>query len=121
MQMALFLKNKIKRQIALNGNTFQFVKYGIDEFNQVSEDKKEEVQIKGIFHTTNSYIKNTDADSARLISKPQSMILCLYEDGVKINKDDKVEMQNNTYKVTGINDVNNFGVAFEISLELLDV
>ena len=49
------------------------------------------------------------------------MILCLYEDGIRVGKDDKVEMQNNTYKVTGINDVNNLGVAFEISLELLDV
>lgn len=120
MQISLFLKNKIQRQLQLNGQDLIFIRYGIDEYKQVSDEVKESVVIRGLFHTTNSYIKNVDTEGARLVSKPQPMILALYEDGNKVQKDDEVEMQGHKYKVTALNDVNNFGIAIDISLELID-
>lgn len=120
MQTSLFLKNKIQRQLQLNGQDLTFVRYGVDEYKQISDEVKESINIRGLFHTTNSYIKNADTEGARLVSKPQPMILALYEDGNKIQKDDEVEMQGRKYKVTASNDINNFGVAIDISLELVN-
>lgn len=117
-QMALFLKSKIVRQIQYNGSAYTFTKHITDKFGQVSDEVKEEVTVNGIFHTVNSYIKNTDSEGARLISKPQPRILMLVEDGSKIGKDDVVVINGNKYKVTGKEDVSNFGVVFDVSLEL---
>lgn len=119
MQISLFLENKVKRQLRLNGCDLVFVRYGTDEYKQVSDDVQDSISVRGLFHTTNTYIKNTNSENARLVSKPQPMVLMLYEDGNKIQKDDRVEMQGNVYKVTEKNDINNFGVAFDISLELV--
>lgn len=116
-QMALFLKSKITRQIQYNGSVYTFAKHIIDKFGQVSDEIGEEVTVNGIFHTVNSYIKNTDSEGARLISKPQPRMLMLVEDGSKIGKDDVVVINGNKYKVTGKEDVSNFGVAFDVSLE----
>ena len=117
-QMALFLKSKITRQIQYNGSAYTFAKHIVDKFGQVSDEVGEEVTVNGIFHTVNSYIKNTDSEGARLISKPQPRVLILAEDGSKIGKDDIVVVNGNKYKVTGKEDVGNFGVAFDMSLEL---
>lgn len=119
MNMDLFLKHKIERQLQINGRDFVFKKYEIDQYNQVSDEVKEEIEIRGIFHTTNSYIKGNESEGARLVSKPQPMILMLYEDGVNLEKDDQTEINGNLYKIIDKNDVNNFGVAFDVSMELI--
>lgn len=118
MQMALFLECKIKRQICMNGRDLIFERYKVDKYEQVSNEIDKTVEARGIFHTTNSYIKSNDAEGARLVSKPQPMILMLYEDGSRVEKDDKVKIGNNVYKVVEKNDVNNLNIAYDISLEL---
>lgn len=114
-----FLKNKIDRQIKLNGQTFVFKRYDEDEYHQVSEDLLFEYSFDGIFHTSNSYIQQNTEAGAKTFSKPQPMILTLYEFGKDVKTNDEVEINNNKYRVNTINDVNNFGVAIEISLELI--
>ena len=119
MQMTLFLANKIKRQIGTNGRELVFVKYKKDRFGQTSSEEETRVEAKGIFHTTNNYIKENDSEGARLISKPQPMILLMYDDGSKIDKDDKITLGENLYRVVEKKDVNNFGLVYDISLELV--
>lgn len=113
-----FLKNKIERQINLNGQEFIFIRYKEDEYHQVSDEEKEEIYVKGIFHTTNSFVKANTSDASVVRSKPQPMILTLYEQGLLIKINDKVVINEETYKVVDINDVNSFNVACDISLEI---
>lgn len=120
MQMALFLANKIKRQLQLNGIDLAFVHHGLDEYGQVSDDATGSVVVRGLFHTTNSFVSGTDSENARLSSKPQPMVLALYDEGKEVQKDDTVQIRENAYKVVKKNDVNNLGIALDISLELLD-
>lgn len=117
-RMSVFLKSKVARQIQYNGSVYIFSKHLVDEFGQVSDQLGEATKVNGLFHTVNSYIKNTDSESARIISKPQPRILALAENSHKVEKDDVVEIEGKRYKVTGICDVNNFGVVNDISLEL---
>ena len=114
-----FLKNKINRQIKQNGQRFTFVRYKEDQYHQVSSVVDQEIDLEGIFHTTNNYItKNTDDGSASF-SKPQPMILTSYEYGLKILPKDEVKISNQKYIVIDKNNVNSFNVAFDISLELV--
>lgn len=113
-----FLKNKIKRQINQNGQKFVFYKYEEDQFHQKSDEPSEEIEVLGIYHTTNNYVNVNTKDGASISKKLQPMILVLYEDGKKINKEDKVVISGKEYVVNDKNNINSFDVAFDISLTL---
>jgi len=114
-----FLKNKIDRQIKINGQEFTFVRYSEDEFHQVSDTETTTITLDGIFHTSNTYVNQNTADGAKYFSKPTPMILTLYEQGNAIKTNDMVTIENNKYKVIRINNINEFNVAVDISLELM--
>lgn len=120
MQMSLFLQNKIKRQLQCNGQEFSFTRFEVDEFNQISSERKSTLTLRGLFHTTNGYVKEGATEGARIRSKPQPMILTLYAEGQKVQRDDEVEIRGRRYKVIQSTDVNNFGVVCDISLRLID-
>lgn len=120
MQATLFMKNKIARQIALNGQEFSFVRNEIDEYHQQLDDVKEVAIILGIFHEATSYVKETNSDGGRMVSKPQPMILTLCDDSSRsLQKGDKVTIGTNTYYIVEKHDIRNLGVAYDISLEVI--
>lgn len=114
-----FLKNKVDHQIKYNGDEYTFKRFGVDEYNQQSEEVTDTFTFKGIFHETVKHVSLAESDGARIFNVPASYILCLYEDGEPIKIDDQVEINEKVYRVTGKTDVNNFKVAFDISLELV--
>ena len=118
MQYSLFLRNKIKRQLAFNGQNFEFKKVEKDSYGQTKLSDKT-ICIKGIFHQTESFLKSEDSEGARIVKKPQPMVLALYDECLEIDKDDEMIMSNNRYKVVGKTNLNNLNVAFDISLEVL--
>lgn len=115
-----FLKNKIDRQIKLNGQKFEFERYEEDEFHQVSDEPILSIELDGIFHTSNSYINQNTTDGGKTFTKQQPMILTLYEQGNLIKTNDTVIIEEKRYKVIRTNNVNNFDVAIDISLELME-
>lgn len=119
MGQELFLKNKINRQIKLNGSTYKFDHFGTDEYGQRSDEVQETFIVNGIFHEIVKYVSITEADGARVVDVPKSYILCLFEDGEPINIDDQVEINEKVYRVTGKTNVGNYNIAFDISLELI--
>ena len=119
MGQELFLKNKINRQIKQNGSTYNFNHFGVDEYGQRSDEVQETFIVKGIFHETVNHVSITEADGARVVDVPKTYILCLFEDGEPINIDDRVEINEKVYRVTGKTNVGNYNIAFDISLELI--
>ena len=120
MQNVLFLKNKIARQITLNGQTFVFTRRDEDEYHQQLETEIEIATVSGIFHETTSFVRETSSDSGRMISKPQPMILILCdEESEKIQKNDKVVIGSESYHVIKKHDVKGLKVAYDISLEVV--
>lgn len=118
MGQELFLKNKINRQIKQNGSTYNFNHFGVDEYGQRSDEVQETFIVKGIFHETVNHVSIAEADGARVVDVPKTYILCLFEDGEPIDIDDRVEINEKVYRVTGKLNVGNFNVAFDISLEM---
>lgn len=119
MIQSKFLRNKIDHQINYNGDEYTFKRFGVDEYNQQSEEVTDTFTFKGIFHETVNHVSLAESDGARIFNVPASYILCLYEDGEPIKIDDQIEINEKVYRVTGKTDVNNFRVAFDISLELV--
>lgn len=120
MQATLFMKNKIARQIAINGQKFAFVRNEVDEYHQQLDEKNAVATIAGIFHEATSYVKETNSDGGRMISKPQPMILTLCDDNSRLlEKDDEVTIGDNVYHVIEKHDIKGLGIAYDISLEVI--
>lgn len=119
MMMDLFLKCRVQQQLSANGKEYIFVRYKKDKYHQITKEPEEEIKIKGLYHTTNNYINEKDKESARMVSKPQPMILALYDDGIKIKKDDKTIIDGKEYIVVDTNNINHFCKVVDISLDLV--
>lgn len=117
MQTNLFLKNKIKRQIKINGAELTFSRYKIDKYHQATDEVEEEYVIKGLYHTSNNYIKENISEASKIVTKQQPMFLVLFEDGEKIKISDTVLISGVKYNVANKNDVSGMGIAYDISLE----
>lgn len=118
-----FMRSKIIRQVRWNGRELTFFRYKRDMYNQLTDEIEEEIKFRGVFHEGGGYggmlnIELYENDGARTVSKMKPMILCMYEDGIKVDIDDEVQIGNYFYSVVEKNDVSNLGVAFEIFLEI---
>lgn len=118
MQYALFMKNKVSRQIAINGSYFSFTHETEDKYHNSTGSTT--IELKGIYHQSTSYQSKTSAEGSVTSSKPSPMILCLYEDGSKISKGDSITVNDKSMFVTGVEDVQQLHVISHISLEVID-
>ena len=116
-----FFKNKVQRQIKYNGQRFPLIKVSEDKYHQKGLSNPVEIEFEGLYHESISYISISGADAGRMRSKPQPMILTLYDDykTANIKVDDIILIGDNKYKVTGATDIKNLHVACDISLELI--
>ena len=117
MRVEEFLKNKIIRQLKMNGRNFTFERYSEDKYHQRSDETTVIKSLVGLYHEGNTYIKANDAEGALLVKKNTPMILCLYEDGCEIDKGDIVIISDKKYSVVYKTNIQNFDIAFDISLE----
>lgn len=123
MQVAVFLRNKIERQIKWNGQEFEFLRLKKNEHHELTEDIEKTFKLNGVFHEGGGYggmlnIEMYGRDGGRTVTKMKPMILCLYEDGVNLDTDDVVFIGDYKYHVVEKNDIKNLKIAFEISLEI---
>ena len=73
---------------------------------------------KKISTTRLCYISLLKADASIVQSKKVPTIFTLKENAVGIEQGDYTEIDSNKYKVTGILDIQNYGIVVDISLEM---
>ena len=117
MQTPMFLKNKVNRILKSRGMDYTFTRMTVDAYKQPTEGSK--VTIRGLYHEQNSFISVTGSDSASVQRKKSPMILTLLDDSVKsLNQGDKITIESVSYTVSGVLDIQNYGVVADISLEM---
>lgn len=110
----------VKRNILAHGQEFVFHRPELSQFKEPTSNETP-ITIQGLFHQTRGYITRNTTDGTVSRSQPQPMVLTLVDttsQTIQIN--DYMLYCNKKYLVTGINDINNLGIALEISLELID-
>ena len=117
MDTPLFLKNKIQRQLNCKGLDYSFKRNKLDKYKQPTDEVIDVVVLKGIYHESNSYITKNVSEAAITQSKKKPMILTLFENVGDLKTDDFVLINDVKYKVTGLLDIQNYGVVCDISLE----
>ena len=112
-----FLKNKINRLIKSQGQEFTFQLSTVDEYNQPTLSENT-LTFSGVYHEKNSFIPLATTEAANIQRKKSPMILALMEDITGLTQDSEITLNEVKYKVTGILDIQNYGVVADISLEM---
>ena len=110
----------VKRNILAHGQEFTFHRPELNQYNEPTSNETL-ITLQGLFHQTRGYITRNITDGTISRSQPQPMVLALVNpESQSLRINDYMLYCNNKYLVTGINDINNLGIALEISLELID-
>lgn len=119
MNQALFLRNKIKRQILMNGKECTFTTYRLDKYKSLVVDS--EIIVQGIYHEQASHVIKTTSDATIKRKSKIPMLLVLKDectDNLKIN--DSITVNGVAYRVTDITNLMDLNVAYDISMEVID-
>lgn len=112
---------KLNREIKRSGQSYNFYRYDVNDFNERIDDPISICIIEGIYHEEISNVQTTPVDGGLARTKKIPMILCvLNEDVLNLEMEDFVEINNKMYKVSGVNDISNWGLIADISLEVVD-
>ena len=111
--------NKIKREIECHGSSYTAYRYKLDKNNEPTEEVEQVTTFGGLFHTEKGYISRNVSDGTTTKSKWQPKLLVSYEDGKSIKDGDLININNKTYKVVDKNNIQEYNIIYDISLEVI--
>lgn len=112
--------HKVLREIQIHGTSYTFYREKVDECGELIEQEPETVtDVKGLFHVSKGYITQNIQDGTKTHSKGQPMLMVAYEDVKQICSDDYFVTNGNKYKVVEKNNIQEYGIVTDISLELV--
>lgn len=110
---------KVTRALRTHGCKFTFLQPVLDQFNEPTQETKH-LEILGLFHQTRGWISISTSDGTAIQSKPQPQILTPINDSSnQISQGDTLKYCGKLYKVSGIDNIGNLNIAYDISLELV--
>jgi hypothetical protein len=119
MKTPKFQPHKVKRMIDTFGVMYQFNRDKLNAYKESTGEQELIAELKGVLHSTASYVTKTATDGSTITAKQSPQILTNDPKAKLLHIDDKVIIDNCTYKVTGVLDINMLGLAFDISLEVV--
>lgn len=111
---------KLRRELKKVGIVYEFKRAELNQFKEPTNESAIACRLTGLYHEQNSYVSVTAGDATQTRSKKSPMILCLYEDAKTLKLDDFIEMNSKKYKVTGVVNVQEWGIIADVSLEVID-
>lgn len=119
---------KLKRELRRSGSDFVFYRRAKNEFGAPVGDPVEVLNVRGLYHETNSYKTITTSDGSLTVTEKSPMLLCAVDSlkGSNLSIGDFVDVSDNvfgdkkTMKFIGVVDILDFGVIADISLEVVD-
>lgn len=112
--------HKIEREIRVHGKEYTFLRKKTDEYGEPTDEEPEQVAVVcGLFHITKGYVSKSVQDATITHSKGQPMLLVCYSDADDILPGDYFIENGNTYKVVGKNNVQEYSIVADFSLEVV--
>lgn len=119
MKTQKFQPHKVKRMVDTLGVVYQFNRDTLSQYKEPTGEQVSIAEIKGVLHSTASYVTKTATDGSTITAKQSPQILTNDPKAKLLHMDDKVTIDDCTYRVTGVLDINMLGLAFDISLEVI--
>lgn len=111
--------NKVKREIKTHGRSYAVKRIVLNKYGEDTDEQEEITEIQGLFHTEKGYITKSISDGSKTHSKGQPKLMVAYDDSVLIKNDDTIQINENTYKVIEKNNIQEFNIVCDISMELV--
>ncbi len=111
-----FQIHKVAQAIKTHGSSFTFARPAVNEFGEPT-DGGTKIKIRGLYHTTHSFVSTSGTQGSTTRSKRSPLILALMEDGAKIQTGDTLIYQGRKYTVTEVQNVSEMNICTDISLE----
>lgn len=111
---------KIKRELKRSGKSYKILRDKENQFGEPTGESKEVATILGLYHEQSSNIQITTGDTTQVRTKKIPMILCLWDDTTSLLVGDYVVINNKTFKITGVVDIQEWNIIGDISLEVVD-
>lgn len=113
---------KIKRELKRSGIDYEFKRSDVNDFREPVGEPIVVGTIRGLYHEQNSSVQVTTGDTTQVRTKKIPMILCLYEDAASLvlQVGDELKINNKTFKVTGVVNIQEWNIIADISLEVVD-
>ena len=120
MYAQAFQLNKVRRLINTQGRSVVVTRQGKNKFNEPNGEA-EVFNIKGVFHETTSYLSKTGSNGSIVRSKPSPMFMCLWESAESLQHTDQVLINNRTYNIGEIKNIDEANAVADISLEEVQI
>ena len=122
-QISAIQLHKMKLYLLRNG-----MRYGVErkQLNDYGEPVRDEngkyktetiLSFVGLFHTSNSFVSESVAESSITKTKQQPQILSVYEDVRSIMQGDILTVADCVYEVVEVRNISNMGIVADISLQ----
>ena len=111
--------NKVKREIKTHGRSYVVKRTVLNNYGEDTDKQDEITEIQGLFHTEKGYVTKSISDGSKTHSKGQSKLMVAYDDSVLIKNGDMIQINENTYKVIEKNNIQEFNIVCDISMELV--
>lgn len=113
-----FEMHKVLLNINRFGCKFNFYREKLDEYGETIDDEIEDVcSLNGLFHVSKGYSTETVKDATIVHKKGEPMILVAFNDQKDIRIGDYVKINENAYKVVDKNNIQEYNILIDISLE----
>lgn len=113
---------KLKKELKTSGIDYEFKRLKVNDFGEPTDESEVVATIKGLYHEQNSNIQITTGETTQIRTKKIPMVLCLYEDAAlaALKVGDVVTINSETFKVTGVVNIQEWSIIADISLEVVD-
>lgn len=112
-------KKAVEREITKNGSTYTVKRNKVDKYGEPTQEVEEVTTLRGLFHISKGFIIKNTSDGSQTKTKGQPMILALWEECETIQSGDFVVINGNTYKITDKNNIEEYNIIADISLEVV--
>lgn len=112
------LKGRLETELNFRGIEYTFQEIKLNEFNEPHEIC-DVVKVKCIYHEnkSNTYMNSLTKESGEVWEHFNPMLMCRYEDSKKIKVGYLLCHGSKYFKVIAKNDVQNYGIICDMSLE----
>lgn len=117
MKAPKFEEYKVLRLLKTQGVQCDFVRDVLDKFKEPTGYTTQVASFLGFYHEQTSYLSVTGTESSLIQKKKVPYVLTLKKYIGELRQGDKIVLFGKSYKVCGVDDVNNWGLIADISLE----
>lgn len=122
-QISAIQLHKMKLYLLRNGMRYDVERKQLNDYGEPIRDEKGKYKTEtilsfvGLFHTSNSFVSESVAESSITKTKQQPQILSVYEDVRSIMQGDILTVADCVYEVVEVRNISNMGIVADISLQ----